>query len=204
MPPPVQSCFPMKNSLLSALLLSVLVTATQAVTLTVSPTATSNTYAGVITLQIDGLTNTETVVIQEYLDLNGNGTADATEPLVDTFPIADGGVSLIGGITNINVPFDSNSTTGAITTTLFFSVPLAIENFVGQHIFRVVSPTGRFTAVNAFFNVTNVLSLPALTGQVLLDASPATNAVVIALSSPSGGVAGGAVADNSGNYILRL
>lgn len=89
-------------------------------TLSVTPSSTSNTYTGVITLQIGGLTNAEPVVVQEFLDANGNGTVDAGELLVDTFPITDGGASVIGGQTNLNVPFDSNAATGAITTTLFF------------------------------------------------------------------------------------
>ncbi|MSU57878.1 MAG: carboxypeptidase regulatory-like domain-containing protein [Pedosphaera sp.] len=173
-------------------------------TLTVSPSSTSNTYAGVITLQIGGLTNTEAVVVQEYLDLNANGTADATEPLVDTFPIADGGVSTIGGKTNLNVPFDTNPTASNITTTIFFSPPLAIENIVGQHIFRVVSPTGRFTAVNATFTVTNAALNQTLTGTVFRAGSPATNAVVIVLNALSGGVAGGVIADSAGRYAIRL
>jgi hypothetical protein len=42
-------------------------------TLTVSPTVTSNTYPGVITLTITGLTNGEQVAIQEFMDLNANG-----------------------------------------------------------------------------------------------------------------------------------
>ncbi len=175
-----------------------------AATLAVSPAKTSNTYAGVITLQIGGLTNTEPVVVQEFLDANSNGTVDAGELMVDTFPITDGGVSLIGGQTNFNVPFDSNAAGGAITTTLFFSLPLIVENFVGQHIFRVVSPSDRFVPVDATFIVTNAAYSQSVTGQVLLGASPATNAVVVALTGQDGVVAGAALADSAGRYFLRL
>jgi hypothetical protein len=66
-----------------------------AATLNVSPAATSNTYAGVITLQIGGLTKAEPVVVQEFLDANNNGIVDTGELLVDPFPIADGGASVI-------------------------------------------------------------------------------------------------------------
>ncbi|NOS70620.1 MAG: carboxypeptidase regulatory-like domain-containing protein, partial [Verrucomicrobia bacterium] len=175
-----------------------------AASLSVSPSSTSNTYAGVITLQIGGLTNTEPVVVQEFLDANGNSTVDTGELLVDTFPISDGGVSTIGGQTNLNVPFDSNATGSAITTTLFFSAPLIVENFVGQHIFRVTSPSARFTPVDATFIVTNAVFSQSVTGQVFLGASPATNAVVVALTGQNGGVAGAALADSAGHYSLRL
>ena len=44
-----------------------------AVSFTVTPAAVSNTYNGTITLQVGGLTNTDTVLIQKFLDLNTNG-----------------------------------------------------------------------------------------------------------------------------------
>ncbi|HZQ45626.1 MAG TPA: hypothetical protein VFC07_01330, partial [Verrucomicrobiae bacterium] len=115
------------------------------VTLGVSPSVISNTYAGLITLNITGLTNGEKVTIQRYLDLNANGVIDAGEPLVDAFGITDGGAMVIGGVTNISVPFDSNPAGGAITATLIFAAPYTLENTVGQNIYRVVSPTGNFS-----------------------------------------------------------
>ena len=125
-----------------------------AATLTVTPSAISNTYSGVITLNITGVTNGETVGVQTWLDLNANGSIDAGEPMMDAFKIADGGAMIIGGITNISVPFDSNSTTGAITTALNFAPPMVLENVVGQKIYRVVSPGGNFSPVTATLLVT--------------------------------------------------
>jgi hypothetical protein len=186
------------------LFLVVVASVASAATLSVSPSITSNTYPGVITLQIGGLTNTEPVVVQEFLDANHNGAVDTGELLVDTFPIADGGVSTIGGQTNLNVPFDRNTTGGAITTTLFFSVPLLVENFVGQHIFRVVSPSAGFTPVEATFLVTNAGLAQSVTGQVFLGASPASNAVVVALTGQNGNYAGATLADSAGRYSLSL
>src|ERR1039457_4469666 len=80
------------------------------VTLIVTPSVISNTYSEVIMLNITGLTNTETVTIQRWLDFNGNGSIDAGEPMIDAFQITDNNLTnaLIGGITNLNVPFDTN------------------------------------------------------------------------------------------------
>src|SRR5215813_13583067 len=86
-----------------------------AVTFTVTPAAVSNTYRGTITLQVTGLTNTETVVVQKFLDLNTNGTIGGGDTLVQQFTLQDGVNSVIGGVTNLNVPGDLNSATGAIT-----------------------------------------------------------------------------------------
>src|SRR6476646_3698667 len=73
--------------------------AVAAATLTLSPPSTSNTFAGPLTLQINGLTNGETVVVEKYLDLNANQLVEANEPLIDTFRISESGVSIIGGVT---------------------------------------------------------------------------------------------------------
>ena len=53
-----------------------------AVTFTVTPSAVSNTYSGTVTLQVTGLTNTETVVVQKFLDLNTNGVIGGADTLV--------------------------------------------------------------------------------------------------------------------------
>jgi hypothetical protein len=61
----------------------------EAATLTIAPPVTSNTYAGVITLNIGGLTNGEKVVVQKYLDLNGNGVIDSGEPMAHPIRFPD-------------------------------------------------------------------------------------------------------------------
>ena len=58
-----------------------------AVTFSVTPATVSNTYNGTITLQIGGLTNTETVVVQKFLDLNTNGVIDGNDWLVQQFSL---------------------------------------------------------------------------------------------------------------------
>jgi hypothetical protein len=173
-------------------------------TLTVTPSATSNTYAGVVTLNITGLTNGETVLIQKYLDLNANGAIDAGEPLMDAFRISDGGVMVIGGITNINVPFDSNTATGAITTALNFPVGMVLENIVGRQIIQLVSPTASFTSTNTTFTVTNTVLSQYVSGTVFSNGVPLPNAVVVAQDLEANNPVASAVADNSGHYFFTL
>ena len=170
--------------------------------LTVSPSAVSNTYTGVITLNITGITNSEKVTVQEWLDLNGNGSIDPGEPMFDTFKITDNNNSsaIIGGVTNINVPLDLNPAAGAITTTLNFAPPFVFENVTGQHLFRVVAASGTATAT---LLVTNAGNSQYLTGTIYSNGVPFPNGVMVALP-PQGGFAGGAVADASGHYTLYL
>jgi len=82
-------CLTFKKWFVLALTLAGWLTQVQAVTLSVTPSVTSNTYSGVITLNVTGLTNSENVSIQTFLDLNANGAVDAGEPFIDVFKITD-------------------------------------------------------------------------------------------------------------------
>jgi len=181
--------------------------AVSAATLTVTPSVTSNTYPGVITLDITGLTNHETVMVQEWLDLNANGTIDPGEPLMADGKITDNDPSkaVIGGITNINIPIDINSATGAITTTLQFAPPIVLENITGQRIFRLVSPTGNFSPVTATLLVTNAPAAQTLSGTVYSNGvTPLPNAVVVVLPPQGKGYTAAEVADSNGHYSINV
>src|SRR5664280_2841589 len=78
-----------------------------AVSFTVTPSTISNTYSGNITLNITGLNTSETVVVQKFLDINDNGAIDASDWLVGQWQLTDGQSTVIGGVTNVNVPGDS-------------------------------------------------------------------------------------------------
>ncbi len=96
--------------------------AKSAVTFTVTPSTVSNTYPGTISLSIAGFTNSaETVVVQKFLDVNGNGIIDSTDLLVQQFSLTVGKNSVIDGVTNYNVPGDLGSATNAIQRDAEFS-----------------------------------------------------------------------------------
>jgi hypothetical protein len=175
-----------------------------AVTLTVTPSVISNNYAGDITLNITGLTNTEQVQVQRWIDGNANGVIDAGELMMESFNIADGGAMVINGVTNLNVPFDSNSATGAITTTLNFAANMTIENMVGHFVYAIVSPGGRFAPVTATFTVTNAALNQSISGTIYSNGVPSPYAVVVAQDMQAGNPVASAVADAGGNYFLTL
>ena len=124
--------------------------------------------------------------------------------MIDAFKISDGGAMIIGGITNINVPFDSNPASGAITTTLNCPAALILDTMAGQYVFQMVSPTGRFSPVTATFAVTNA-ALGQIRQRHRLQQWRSTfpNAVVVAKNQLADGGAA-AVADSSGHYFLTL
>jgi hypothetical protein len=172
--------------------------------LTVTPPAVGNNYPGAITLNITGLASGQQVRVQTYLDLNGNGVADANEPLADVFTLKDGGATVVSGVTNVSMPFDSNPAPGTITTALSFAPPL--ENVVGQKIYRVTSnPPGAFTPATATLDVTNAAVGQSVSGVVYSNGiAPLPNAVVVALTVANQNYAGAAVADAAGHYFLTL
>ena len=174
-------------------------------TLSVSPSVISNTYPGFITLTITGVANGEKVTVQKWLDGNGNGLIDPGEPMIDAFKITDNNNSnaIIGGVTNINVPFDSNSATGAITTTLNCPSALIMDNMVGHFVYKVISSGGQATAT---FVVTNAALAQSVSGIIYSNdgVTPLPYAVMVAQDQQANNPAGAVVADGSGHYFLTL
>jgi len=177
-----------------------------AATFTVTPSAVSNTYTGIITLQIGGLTNGETVVVQQFLDANTNGVIGAGDWLVQQFRLTDGVASVIGGVTNINVPGDSTPTNGAITAQMNFATIAAGAPIAGRYLYKLSSPSGRFTPVTNLFSITNLAYSQSISGNVVCSGTNVPNAVVLAFDGPpmNSNPVGGAIGNNAGGYAIPL
>jgi len=172
----------------------------QAATLNVSPAAVSNAYTGSITLQISGLTNGEPVLVERFHDANSNGGADAGEALLLSLRVADGQVTSIAGVRNASVPGDDDGTVNAqIATRLNLPLLPEANRVVGNYVFRVSSPTSRFTPVTGVFAITNSAHPWIISGVV----TPPTNAIVALLDASEGEFLAGAYANATGNYSLR-
>jgi len=172
-----------------------------AATFSVSPAVISNDYRGVITLQIGGLTNGESVLVEKFADFNGNGSVDAEDFLVQSLRLTDGFVATIGGATNWSVPSDSTGVNGAISAPLNFA-RVDIEHIVGSYTFRASNP-GRFTNT-ASFAVTNSAQAQTVSGVVRSGAASVSRALVVFLSvSQDYEFSGGTWTDATGNYSLK-
>jgi hypothetical protein len=190
---------------LELLLLATLLTcetARASVGFTITPASVSNTYYGTIQLLVTNLTPGETVTVQIYLDANTNGVVDAGDILVQQFNLTDGTNTVIGGVTNINVPGDTDNVAGQITAKLNFQ---ALNSVVGQYLF-VLSTNGLFTPlVTNSVAVTNYPYAQKFTGMVVSNGAAVPNAGVF-LTLASGGkdttVLGSAVANDSGIYTI--
>ncbi|HEV2329427.1 MAG TPA: carboxypeptidase-like regulatory domain-containing protein [Verrucomicrobiae bacterium] len=161
-----------------------------AVTFTDSPSSVSNTYSGFITLQISGLTSGDTVVVQKFLDANANGIVDRGDELVQQFNLADNQPGqVIDNVTNYNVPCDTNSTGGAITTSLNFQNGDFVQNLIGKYLYVLSSPSNHFAPITNSFTVTNFPFGQKFTGNVVSNSTSTTlsNAIVLLFPPPRSG-----------------
>jgi hypothetical protein len=181
-------------------------TASAAVGFTVTPSLVSNTYSGPITLQVTGLTSGDSVVVQKFLRASTNGVIAAGDLLWQQFNVTDGQAGMvIGGVTNINVPGDTDTVAGQITAKLNFQTEFS-QTIVGNYFFKVSSPSGHFTPVTNSFTVTNSPYAQKFTGTVVSNGVAVPYAAVILFQSSGGNdlnALGGAVANNSGDYTIQ-
>jgi hypothetical protein len=184
------------------------ITKTQAAGLIITPTAVSNTYSGNVSFQVTGLTNGETVLVQKFLDANGNGVVDAGDVLWQGFKLTDGHAHVFQdgavAVTNVNVPGDTDSTAGQITAALNIPMSGFEQTIVGKYLFVLTSPSGNFTPLTNSFTVTNFIYSQSLSGSVTANGTNVPNAAVLLFQGGSKNMIpeGGAVSDSSGNYQI--
>ena len=189
--------------------------ASAVLTATNFPPAVSNTYDGIITLQINGLTNGVTnVVVQKFLDVNTNGVIDSGDLLVQQFQLAVGQApSFTNGTTVVTatnfMPGDMTlATTGQITAPFNFQNGDFMQSFSGQYIYRISSPSGQFSSITQIFHVTNALTSSVITGTVQYESTNSmaeSNCVVLLCVTQNGSfdyIQSGTVADKFGNFTF--
>jgi hypothetical protein len=171
---------------------------------TITPSAVSNTYSGYITLQVTGIGAGHAVLVQKYLDANTNGVIDGGDILRQQFQLTDGEPGMvIGGVTNVNVPGDTDSTAGQITAQLNFVTDTS-QSIRGKYLFRVSSLSGDFaTPFTNSFAVTNISYAQGFAGNVINNGTNVPNAAVLLLNG-NGNFLGGTVANNSGAYSVQV
>jgi hypothetical protein len=178
-----------------------------AVSFTVTPSTISNTYSGNIILIITGLNTSETVVVQKFLDINTNGAIDASDWLVGQWRLTDGQANVIGGVTNVNVPGDSTPPDGTITWAQSFVTAGIMPHIVGRYLYKLSSPTGRFSPSTNAFTVTNFAFGQSFSGTIQSSGSnvPYASVLLFVPSADGGGLGspiGGVIANSSGAYTI--
>jgi hypothetical protein len=175
-----------------------------AATLNISPSSTTTNYTGLITFTIGSVPSGQTVIVEDYADLNNNGTVDASDMLVGSFRVTDGQALSIGGVRDTNVPGDEDGVAnGQIQAVLHARVQGEIATLSGKFLLRVSPVSGGFTPVTASLTITQPPLPQGVTGQVTANGSPVPAAIVLLLNPGASGLATGALADSTGHFTLN-
>jgi hypothetical protein len=175
-----------------------------AASVSISPTAVLNDYVGKVSLTIAGLTVGKTVLVERFIDFNGNGVVDAgQDALTFSFKVTDGQVPLIGGVRNTNVPGDDDGVAdGAIRVDLPFpNVDNALTSAEAKFIFRVSDPQNSFTPVTAVFQVSQKVQSQGVSGQITAASGGAPlSGTFVLISPPNGSPFAATLTNANGNY----
>ena len=179
----------------------------QGATLTVSPSTIGSDYTGTLTLQIGGLNSGESVLVERFTDFNKDGAVNNHDLTLEAFPLTDGNQLVIGGVTNLHVPGDLNTTNGAITVKLETAALGFSQRPVGSHIYRLSSPTSRFAAVTAPFTITNAAWASEVRGKTTSAGTNVPFALVIVFAMGNDAdfyPKATGLSDGTGSYSLKL
>ncbi len=197
----------LRFSLAVSCALALIPSAQAAVGLSVSPANIISDYVGKITLTIPGLSAGQTVRVERFSDLNGNGVVDApTDRVFRSFTVTDGQLPIIGGVRNLNVPGDDDGTVnGQIRVDLDSpGIDTVFGTASGSFIYRVSDPLNVFSSVTQTFTAAQKVYAQGIRGRVTAVAGGSALAgAFVALLSANGIGISGAFADATGNYELK-
>jgi hypothetical protein len=176
-----------------------------AASLAITPSSVAADYRDTITLDINGLLSAQTVLVEAFLDIDGNGRIDSGDTLVQSFKVTDGQALAIGGVRNLNVPGDEDGlANGTIRAVLNFPALAEANKAVARFVYRVSPVTNGFELATAAFTITQ----PGYAQQVVGKVTSGGSAVPYAFSflidpALNGGPMVAALADGNGNFTLK-
>jgi PKD repeat protein len=168
---------------------------TEAPTLTLSTNSLLSDESAEVALTVSYL-NAPSIVIEQVVDVDQNGTADAGEPVIRSFTVTDGTASI-----NPNIQRDEDGAiNGTIATTLNFYDVLDRYHAPGDYVFRAV--VGSNTAETSF-TINPVGQTQTISGTVTDGTDPVAGVFVKLVDRWQRPVAY-AVTDSLGQYLLNV
>ena len=177
-----------------------------AVSATLTPATTTSTSTTPVVLQVTGLASGGAVIVERFVDANGNGAVDAGEFLAERFTVTDGQVTSIGGVRNTNIPGDEDgSSNGQLNINLIPALGTELGRLAGQQIIRISSPSAAFTTFTRTLTITQPVQAQSISGTVTAASVALPNAsVFLMVNTPNGGdFALGVVADATGHFTVN-
>jgi len=175
-----------------------------AASLAITPPSVAASYTGTIALDITGLATGQTVLVETFLDINGNGTIDTGDILVQSFQVTDGQALSIDGVRNTNVPGDEDGAANGKIHTLLNFAAFSVTKSVAKFVYRVSPATSGFTPVPAAFTITQPVYAQKVVGKVTSGGSAVQYAFAFLIDPAfNGGPIIIALADANGNFTLN-
>lgn len=176
-----------------------------AVDATVTPASLTTDSVAAVTVHVTGLPPGGSVLIERYVDSNGNGVVDPGEMLAEAHTVTDGQVTTIGGVRNLNIPGDEDGAVdGQVSYRFRPRLNAELGRLAGTQLIRISSPTSAFSPMVRNFALTQPGLPQSISGTVRSGEDAVPFAAVILLQPVGGDVdfAGGAIADANGNYTV--
>lgn len=176
--------------------------------LSVAPASLPVDASADVVLTIDGLASGDTVLLERYLDVNGNSLIDPGDLLVQSALVRDGHVILVDGQRDFSQPGDEDNgaVDGRIVTHFNLATSPELARIVGPYLIRVSSPTAAFTPILKMFTLNPSADSRIVAGRITTVSSTAISHALVCLLQKNGtsyDFLRGAIADSNGNYTLR-
>ncbi|MBX7210034.1 MAG: carboxypeptidase-like regulatory domain-containing protein [Verrucomicrobiaceae bacterium] len=180
--------------------------ASGAVNATVTPASTSSIATSPVIVNVTGLTTGQVVIIERFVDANGDGVINAGEFLAEMHTITDGVVSTFGGVAYPVIPGDEDGVAnGQISVSVTPLLGPELGRLAGAQLIRVSSPTSAFAAFIRALTITQPVEAQSISGSVTSGGNPVPFASVVLLdaTSPNGELARGVVANALGQFTVN-
>ncbi len=172
--------------------------------ISLAPAVLTNDFTGSIKMDITDLNVGESVVVERFIDFNGNGVVDAEDVPLQSFSLADDVAPSIGGVRNPNLPGDED---GGIPRQIrsVMNMRLSELDFMsGTFLMRLSSPTHAFLPVAQPLTVFSRPAGQLIVGNVMTSGGVlSSNAWIIAQDPNTGELIAGAPAGSTGGFLLK-
>lgn len=173
--------------------------------ISLTPSPLTNDYSGSIKVDIADLNVGESVVVERFIDFNGNGVVDDEDFALQNFKLADDVAPTIGGVRNPNIPGDEDG-----------GIPRQIRSVINMRLSELDVLSGNFlmrlsSATHSFFPVLQPMSVfppsaaQVIVGNVMTGAGVlVSNSWVMALDPNTGDPVAGVPAGSTNGFLLKM
>lgn len=172
--------------------------------ISLTPAVLTNDFTGSVKMDIAGLNVGETVVVERFVDFNGNGVIDEEDYAMQGFSLTDDVAPAIGGVRNPNIPGDEDGGIPRQIRAVMNMRLSGLDNLSGNFLMRLSSTEHLFPPMTEPLTVFSRPAAQLLVGNVMMgDGAPASNAWVVAQDPNTGDPVAGLAAGTTNGFLLK-